>query len=101
MKNALLQINLLKIFGQIVHFETYKFIFEQFDIFGRRLSLKSWSFRQISDSLQGKFTTNIGTQIMWVKGSKQPKDFEKHHYVCSMYCILVKWRCWSEQCGIN
>ena len=41
------------------------------------LSPKSWSFRQISDSLRGKFTTNIGTQIMWVKRRQAFKRLSK------------------------
>ena len=47
--------------------QNFRYLSSSFNIFGRWLSPKSWSFWQISDSLQGKFTTNIGAQIMWVK----------------------------------
>ena len=65
-----------------------------FNIFGRWLSPKSWSFRQISDSLQGKFTTNIGTQIMWVKGKREPGFQKTFKGIIIFSCTHTQKRNW-------
>ena len=65
-----------------------------FNIFGRWFSPKSWSFRQISDSLQGKFTTNIGTQIMWVKGRREPGFQKTFKGIIISSCTHTQKRNW-------